>query len=47
MMKGIEKLAEEDRNIVKVCNKVLREYNSDIFGFAKCIKDNDPETWRI
>lgn len=48
MMKGIEKLAEEDieENIVKVCNKVLREYNSDIFGFAKCIKDNDPETWR-
>jgi len=48
MLHDIEKLAEEDieKNVEKVCHKVLREFRSDIFGFAKCIKDSEPKTWK-
>lgn len=48
MLSNLKKILQKDieENISKVCNKVLKEYKSDVFGFSKKIKIQRPDVWR-
>jgi len=46
--KKVEKALEEymKKRIVNVLGKVQQEYDSDIFGFGKTIRNNMPAVWK-